>query len=102
MEYKELKDRIDILKYFIKKTNKLGDILDTNTIMFGDEMIESYVKLLENILGDSYECISWFIFENNFGRGKLEMENSRGESFKITSLKKLYEFCIEENLFENI
>ncbi len=99
MTYNEFYKSIIELKNFIKEQNKLQDIIEiisptsTGVVEFGGKFIDSYINIIEIALGDNSKWVSWFVFENNFGKENLEVI-IEGKSFKISNEKCFYNICI--------
>ncbi len=62
---------------------------------FGNTFIDDYISLLEKSVNDNYNWVSWFVFENDFGKKKLKAILPGGRKVKIASEKQLYDFCIK-------
>ncbi len=62
------------LKSFYKLRNETGDSLGKLLfsesfiyLSFGEEFMNHYIELLEDVFGDKNSWIQWFIFENDWG-----------------------------------
>jgi len=42
-----------------------------------DYMIEHYINVVAALVGDTEEWITWYIYDNNFGKSKLRASNSQ-------------------------
>lgn len=65
-DIKKFMDEQDELYYALKVISPSS----TGVCEFGNDFIESYIKYIEDSFGDECNWLSWFIFENNFGREK--------------------------------
>lgn len=60
------------------------------------------VELLEEILGDKYETVSWWCWETNFGKGKDKfgvepiITLDAGTEIRLNTPEELYDFLIQE------
>ena len=54
-------------------------------------MIDNYVDSVSELVGDDNKWISWYIFDNQFGRGGLEA-TSGGVPHHVDSVKKLVQW----------
>lgn len=92
--YNDLQDKIqELFKDNIE--NKEMDFMNAGTICVGHEIV--VVKLLENMFNDKSELISWWIYEQDYGRtysiGDLEVN---GVAIDLTTTEKLYDYLISE------
>jgi hypothetical protein len=56
-------------------------------------LMDAYVNLLAKSVGDEDNWISWYVFENNFGKGGLTAGMKDDKKMKeVDTLKKLYNF----------
>lgn len=67
------------LKSFYKLRNETGDALGKllfdesfTYFSFGEEFMNHYIELLEDVFGDKSSWIQWFIFENDWGARAME------------------------------
>lgn len=85
------------LQKFFEEQEKLNTVLkvlsptSTGVIEFGSTFIDAYINLLEKSFGDHFNWISWFIFENDFGRKGMAAKGSSDKKLtKIKTVKQLY------------
>jgi len=83
----------------IEKTNSVLDI-QSDFIASIYKLYDVAVKTAENLVDDNWDYLSWFIFENDCGRKKLECEY-KGKKYAITSIEDLAEFITIENYKKN-
>ena len=55
------------------------------------------IHLLELLTGDETGWISWFVFENDFGRKHSQCWDEDGNAFYIDTLGQLYDFLYIES-----
>ena len=103
MNYKQFKIALDNLQKFIEKDlQKRENALQVFSggyfhLDICDKFIDDYISLLETAVGDNSNWVSWFVFENSFGRKELAIVTKSGKSIPIKTAKQLYEICIKEN-----
>ena len=84
----------------MKEQEKLDNVIKvispsgTNVCEFGNEFIENYIDLLEKSVNDELKLISWFVFDNDFGKKKLTVSINNKE-YIISSEKKLFDIYIK-------
>lgn len=85
------------LKEFIKEQNKIGAAIKLISpsffCEFGDKFIEDYIKVVEIALGDECNAFSWFVFENDFGKKKMEVKID-GKEYKICNENQFFDLCV--------
>lgn len=93
----DLEIAINNLQKFFEEQEKLDNIIkviaptSTGVVEFGGEFIDAYINLLEKSFDDNFQWISWFIFENDFGRKEMEARGSSDKKLtKIKTVKQLY------------
>lgn len=92
--YNDLQNKIqDLFRDNIE--NEEMDFMNAGSICIGHETV--VVKLLENMFNDKGEVISWWIYEQDYGRtysiGDLEVN---GVEIDLTTPEKLYDYLISE------
>lgn len=101
MTYQEFKTACDKLKDFLREQDRLEDVIkiiapdSTAVVEFGSYFIDAYVNLMAIALGDEYDWVTWFVFENEFGKDKKEISELIGgkeKKWKITNEKTFYNF----------
>lgn len=99
MEYKDFYEAIQSLKDFFKEQDKLDAVLkvisptSTGVCEFGNEFIDDYIKIVEIALGDTNQWVSWFVFENEFGKNKLEVKvNDIG--YEISNEREFFDIIL--------
>jgi len=99
MEYKDFYEAMESLKNFFKEQDKLDAVLkvisptSTGVCEFGNIFIDDYIRIIEIALNDTNQWVSWFVFENDFGNKKLEV-NSNGIEYEISNEKQFFDICI--------
>lgn len=100
LNYQDFHNAICNLKKFMKEQEKLDNVIKvispsgTNICEFGNEFIENYIDLLEKSVNDKLKLISWFVFDNDFGKNKLIVSINNKE-YIISSEKKLFDIYIK-------
>jgi hypothetical protein len=99
MEYKDFYEAIQSLKDFFKEQDKLDAVLkvispsSTGVCEFGNVFIDDYIKIVEIALGDTNQWVSWFVFENKFGKNKLEVKvNDIG--YEISNEREFFDIIL--------
>ncbi len=92
MTYAEFKNRMKVLKTFMKQLSTLErairGISDGGHPCIGGYLIDSYIKMLAGGLNE--DLIHWYIFDNNWGKNrKVLVDTSPNRSIK--SLKQLWQ-----------
>lgn len=75
MTRKQLDKYLNVVKRHLNKhfelENGLRRLFHSEVeINVGDEILTGYISLVEKLCGDEGENISWYIFDNNFGKNK--------------------------------
>lgn len=93
----DLEIAINNLQKFLEEQEKLGAVLEiisptsTGVVEFGGYFIDAYINILEKSFGDNFNWVSWFVFENDFGRKGMEAKGSADKKLtKIKTVKQLY------------
>lgn len=98
MDYKEFELAFEPIAQFDKENeeaNKAVKALCKSSHAVHDVgcfLMDAYVSLLSKSVGDKGNWISWYVFENNFGKGNLSASLRGGRMKKVDTLKKLYNF----------
>ena len=99
MTYPQFLLSMEMLKDFISEQKKLNDVLNiispssTGIVEFGNKFIDDYIWLIETALIDDSNWVSWFVFENDFGKRRLRA-GSKGNAVPICDEKDLYNVCL--------
>jgi len=97
MTYNEFKTACDKLKDFFAEQDRLQKVVevispDSNGVIeFGNWFVDAYVNLMAIALNDEHDWVSWFVFDNDFGRKKLSINDH-----PITNEKTFYNFIIKK------
>lgn len=85
----EFVDTMDALKEFLEERGESA---------LGDRFVEMYVNVVEMAVGDCARMVTWFVYENDFGKRGLEAWFD-DKPTKITTALQLYYFVLrrEEN-----
>jgi len=85
------------LKSFYQLRHETGDILGKLLfsesyvyLSFGEEFMNHYIELIEDVFGDKCSWIQWFIFENDWGAKGYEAGYD-GKVSPIRTLGELYD-----------
>ena len=88
---------INNLKQFFEEQKKLEAVIDaisptsTGVVEFGGKFVDDYIKVLSRLVDDDFDWVSWFVFENDFGKKGMEAKGSSGSKLiKIKTVKQLY------------
>jgi hypothetical protein len=75
MKAKELEKHLKVIKDFQAKeaalTKALQPFIECPIITYADDLMGAYIGLIEKILGDENDSISWFVYDNNFGTNEM-------------------------------
>ena len=99
MTRKQLDKYLNVIKKYLRKCSEiergLCGLFDNGvgTINIGDELLSGYITLIEKLCNDKGENISWYIFDNNFGKNKW---SKNGKS--IDNTRKLLNLIEEEKI----
>ena len=83
---------------FEKERNKLMNFLsiDSDFLNSIHACIENYIQLTSKLVGDENEWIEWYIYENKFGKNKLNViitdksqTPNKEKSFIVDNVSKL-------------
>ena len=100
MQVTQFVDSVNNLKAFFEEQDRLGIIVkiisptSTGVVEFGDKFVDDYIKLLEIAINDQTEMISWFIYENDFGRNGLKVTFEGEQPKEINTAIDLYYFVL--------
>ena len=91
---KEFEEYIKKIKKFRENSDKLSEALD----IFTESMTPCIngreeglmVELLEKLMGDKFNFISWWIYDKNWGTDKKLKYTIEGKKIKTTTIKDLY------------
>lgn len=75
--------------------NRENDFTNAGSICVGHETI--VVKLLENMFNDNTNLISWWIYEQDYGRTVSidDIQDENGSDIDLTTPEKLYDYLIQ-------
>ena len=94
-DYNDLQDKIQEL-FRNNIDNQEMDFMNAGSICVGHETI--VVELLENMFNDK-DTISWWIYEQDYGRSvgiNDVFDNRIGKYIDLTTPEKLYDYLIKE------
>lgn len=94
-DYNDLQDKIQEL-FRDNIDNQEMDFMNAGSICIGHETI--VVELLENMFNDR-DTISWWIYEQDYGRSVSiddVLDEEIGEYIDLTTPEKLYDYLIKE------
>ena len=85
----EFVDTMEALKEFLEERGESA---------LGDRFVDMYVNVVEMAVGDCARMVTWFVYENDFGKRGLEAWFD-DKPTKITTALQLYYFVLrrEEN-----
>lgn len=101
MTYKEFSNAMKKLKAFMNQQHKAGEALTSVFgegfyFDFGNEFVDDYIAVLSKAVGDDYGWVSWYVFDNNWGKNDFNVRFGSGELVHCSDLKTLYD-CINES-----
>lgn len=101
------------LENFIEEKHKASEALDAlcdglPVVKIGDCLSKSYIDILEIIMNDDIETISWWIYDLKDNSDKIitylykdENGNKKEKEYLLDTYEKLYDYFVEENFNEN-
>lgn len=99
MTYDNFNKAIENIKSFIQDQDKLKSVLQvisptgTGVVEFGNQFIDDYIDVVEQALGHEYGLVSWFVFDNEFGKKNMIVMLDRKE-YVISSIRDIYDFIM--------
>ena len=96
-EFERLYNPITFFQEECRATNDALDVIFPSSFVItelGGRLLESYIELLEQHL-EIDDWLSWFTFENDGGKGELEV-GEKDVYVKIKCLEDLYNFLSKE------
>lgn len=91
--YNDLQNKIQQL-FRDNIDNQEMDFMNAGSICVGHETI--VVELLENMFNDKDDLISWYLFEQNYGRAKDTAIWENDKYIDISTPEKLYDYLVKE------
>ena len=98
---REFEKAINSLQEFFNEQKKLDAVLKvispsgTGICEFGNHFVDRYIHLLSLAVNDQSDWVSWYVFENDFGRKKLSVKVN-GKNHIIEDAKTFYNLCIDQ------
>lgn len=86
---KILKDGLSAIQEFSNDQDKLQDGLkilipsNSGIIEFGSKFIDQYIQTLSDVLDDDCQLISWYVFENGFGKKRFTAKAVTWKSSRV-------------------
>ena len=99
---KILKDGLSAIQEFSNDQDKLQEGLkilspsSTGVIEFGSKFIDKYIQTLSDVLDDDCQFISWYVFENGFGKKRLTAKAASWKSSRVIDTPEKLLKLIEE------
>lgn len=96
MTFEEFQYHIDSIKHFINDLDAFDNVLKvispsgTCVCEIGGKFIDDYITLLEKLLNDNDNSVSWFVFDNKFGEKGLSFY-IEGIEYIIANEKDFYD-----------
>ena len=99
ISYDEFERYLLVLKKELDKEEKVNDTLICSGLLergwwlnlTDGKLLDTYVNMLENLVKDENSFISWFVWENDFGKKELDIDGK-----KIKTIKQLYNILVKE------
>lgn len=96
-------EKIKLVEEIVERKKSLDDFFDKFQEVFGDcvesnmwkhmwEMFEDYVKLAEKMIGDDFESVGWFIWDNDCGKNEYSCFTSKDVEIIVKTPKDLIRF----------
>ena len=86
---KILKDGLSAIQEFSNDQDKLQAGLkilspsNSGIIEFGSKFIDQYIQTLSDVLDDDCQFISWYVFENDFGKKRFTAQAPTWKSLRV-------------------
>lgn len=93
MSYKELKEQLEICKEFEKERDEFFKYHYPESYEFLNILFDKYVQNIAKMFGDESNWIDWYIYENEYGKRKLEA-GEKGNLKPIKNVKDLYKLIV--------
>ena len=92
----EYKKTVYIVQNMNDELDKVRNLLDINSdfILSIHKMMDRVIDVTENQFEDTFNMLSWFIFDNDMGKNKFVVYLEK-EEFVIKTVKDLVEYCIK-------
>lgn len=106
LTYEEFKKHIDAMIDTAAFQDGIGDLVRAYNTKQNDQvslllpsLITNVVELLERIMGDKYEWISYWVWELDFGKEYRAgcVTDKNGQDIKLESAHDLYRFLEQES-----
>ena len=103
MDLQQFKKSMENLKEFFLEREKLDNVIkvisptSTGVVEIGGKFIDDYIELISIALKDTENWVSWFVFDNEFGKKQYECK-FLNKSYKICNEDDFYNFFM---LIEN-
>lgn len=106
MTYREFENRFKPILTYLEERDRANEglklLASTSycSIDIGGNLLDRYIRLLEEVVGDSLNMISWYVFDNDLGKNKFTVSVG-SKSYKIKNLKDLYNLIEAIKKYEN-
>jgi hypothetical protein len=92
-----IKQLVDIVQTAQKQLDDIYAMFGCCEFQFGDtfhKLVNLYINLISEKVGDKSEWISWYIFETNCGENTNGVK-IEGKEYTINTVEDLVEICLE-------
>lgn len=100
-DFLELFSDIEKIDQKIDDLIKIGFDINSDLISCLSDANHKLISCLEKFMNDKYETISWFIYENEYGKKKFTIEHTKGEkagtTFYFNNVDDLYDYLKNYN-----
>jgi len=94
---KEFGDAIRSIATVLDTNDALEKHLESSVLEYNAPLIATTVTLLENVMNDKDQWISYWLWELDFGqRNDLMVTDENGETIPLTTVVDLYNLLIKE------
>ena len=98
ISYDEFERYLLVLKKELDKEEKVNDTLICSGLLergwwlnlTDGKLLDTYINMLEALIKDENSFISWFVWENDFGKKELDIDGK-----KIKTIKQLYNIIVK-------
>jgi hypothetical protein len=101
MTKEQLAMKIEEIRRFSEEIDILNDHLQAiapgAVCEFGGHFLDDYIRVLSELVGDDSGWISWYVFDNGFGKKKMEA-GYVGHVSKIGHTNQLWNLIQESKL----
>lgn len=96
---KEILKLVDLYESYEKLLDSIGSIFsfcpESPFFDLYGKMIDNQIRLIAKIIGDEYDYLNWFFFENDLGKKSFEV-TFEGKSIQVKDVDSLLEVIYDQ------